>query len=81
MKGKSLTLNQVFNCDETGLCWKLMPDKTLVSSREKEAKGFKKPKDRVTLMACTNATGFIKFPLVFIHKLKNPRCFKHIRQE
>ena len=68
MEGKSFTLNQVFNCDETGLYWKLMPNKTLVSSREKEAKGFKKPKDRVTLMACANATGSIKFPLVFIHK-------------
>ena len=47
MEDKSLTLNQVFNCDETGLYWKLMPNKTLVSSREKEAKGFKKPKDRL----------------------------------
>lgn len=55
-----------------------MPNKTLVSSREKEAKGFKKPKDTVTLMACANATGSIKFPLVFIHKSKKPRCFKHI---
>jgi hypothetical protein len=45
-----------------------MPNKTLVSSCEKEAKGFKKPKEMVTLMACTNATGSIKFPLVFIHK-------------
>ena len=26
MEGKSLTLNQVFNCDETGLYWKLMPN-------------------------------------------------------
>ena len=61
-----------------GLYWKLMPNKTLVSSREKEAKGFKKPKDRVTLLACANATGSIKLPLVFIHKSKNPSCFKHI---
>ena len=75
---EDLTLNQVFNCDETGLYWKLLPNKTLVSAREKEAKGFKKPKDRVTLMACTNATGSIKFPLVFIHKSANPRCFKNM---
>ena len=34
MEGKSLTLNQVFNSDKTGLYWKLMPNKTLVSSRE-----------------------------------------------
>lgn len=78
---KGLTLTQVFNCDETGLYWKLMPNKTLVTSREKEAKGYKKPKDRVTLMACANATGSIKFPLVFIHKSLNPRCFKNINKK
>ena len=78
MEEKGLTLSQVFNCDETGLYWKLMPNKTLVSSREKEAKGFKKPKDRVTLMACANASGSIKLPLVFIHKSLNPRCFKNL---
>ncbi len=50
----------------------------MVSSREKEAKGFKKPKDRVTLMACANASGSIKLPLVFIHKSTNPRCFKNL---
>ena len=78
MEEKFLTLNQVFNCDETGLYWKLMPDKTLVLSREKEAKGFIKPKDRVTLMACANANGSIKLPLVFIHKSARPRFFKQI---
>ncbi len=55
-----------------------MPNKTLVTSREKEAKTFKKPKDRVTIMACANASGTIKLPLVFIHKFANPRCFKNI---
>ena len=53
-----------------------MPNKTLVSSKEKEAKGFKKPKDRVTVMPCANATGSIKFPLLFVHKSLNPRCLK-----
>ncbi len=69
---KGIALTQVFNCDETGLYWRLMPWKTLVSAREKDAKGFKKPKDRVTLMACANVTGSIKLPLVFIHKSANP---------
>ena len=30
MEENSLTLSQLFNCDETGLYWKLMPNKTLV---------------------------------------------------
>ena len=53
---------------------------TLVSTREKEAKGFKKPKDRVTLMARANANGTIKLSLAFIHKSLNPRCFKNINK-
>ena len=40
-----------------------MPNITLISSHEKEAKGSKNPKDRVTLMACANATGCIKLPI------------------
>ncbi len=38
-----------------------MPRKTLVTAREKDAKDYKKPKDRVTLMVCVNVTGSIKF--------------------
>jgi len=68
----------IFNCDETGLLWKLLPDKTLVSAREKGAKGFKKPKDQVTLMACSNTTGTIKLPPVFIHKSARPHCFRPV---
>ena len=33
------TLNQIFNCDETGLNFRLLPDKTLASSFEKSADG------------------------------------------
>lgn len=76
-----LTCDQVFNCDKTGLNWRQLPSRTLVTGREKEAKGFKKSKDRVTLMACANASGSISMPLMFIHKSANPRCFKNIRKE
>ena len=55
-----------------------MPNKTLVSSREREAKGFKKPKDCVTLMACGSTSGLIKLPRVLVHKSLNPRCFKNV---
>ena len=55
--------------------------RTLVSGCEKEAKGFKKSKDRVTLMACANASGSIVMPLMFVHKYANPRCFKNVKKE
>lgn len=37
-----LTLEQVYNCDETGLCYKMLPEKTLVTRSEKGAKGMSK---------------------------------------
>ncbi len=55
-----------------------MPQKTLVTAREKDAKDYKKPKNRVTLMACVNVTGSIKLLLVFIHMYANSRCFKNL---
>ena len=36
------SLDQVFNADETGLWWKLMPSKSLVLHGEKQAKKFKR---------------------------------------
>ena len=54
-----------------------MPNNTLVLSMSKEPKSFKVPIDRVTAKPCGNAAGSIKFPLLFIHKSLNPRCFKN----
>ena len=73
-------LPQIFNCDETGLCYRLLPTKTLVGGIEKKADGLKKAKDRITVNACANVTGDIKLPLLLIGKAKNPRCFKGINQ-
>ena len=66
---------QTFNCDETGLQYRLLPQKTLVSLLEKRAEGRKKCKDRVTICACAKVTGTIKLPLLFIGKSARPRCF------
>ena len=74
------TLHQVFNCDETGLYFKLMPDRTLASF-EKSADGRKTQKERVTINACANASGSIKLPLLLVGKSKNPRCFRNISRE
>ena len=72
MEQEGLTLEQLCNCDETGLCYRMLPAKTLASRGEKKAEGMKKQKDRVTLMACSNATGNHKLPLVLIGKSANP---------
>ena len=71
-------LEQVFNCDESGLYYKLLPTKTLAAYCEKSAAGRKTQKERVTINACSNVIGTIKLSLLFTGKAKNPRCFKHI---
>ena len=72
---------QLYNTDETGLYWKMMPSKTLASASENTAAGFKKVKDRVSILACTNAAGTHKLSLLLIGKSQKPRCFKHVNQD
>ncbi|CAG9584542.1 unnamed protein product [Danaus chrysippus] len=72
-------LDFVYNADETGLNWKSLPSKSSVSIRENSAPGYKSSKERVTLLACANATGTHKIPLLLIGKSKNPRCLKNVR--
>ncbi|GFY46687.1 jerky-like protein [Trichonephila inaurata madagascariensis] len=43
--------------DETRVNWKALPRKTLASKRESTAPGLKVSKERVTDMACANASG------------------------
>ena len=78
---KDYNLDQIFNCDETGLYYKLLPQKSLVAHFERSADGRKTQKERITICACSNASGTIKLPLVLIGKSKSPRCFKGINKE
>ena len=80
LEHEQLTLDKVYNCDETGLCYRSLPNKTLAAKSEKDASNMKKQKDRVTIMACSNATGTHKLPLVMIGKSVNLRCFKHVNK-
>ena len=47
--------SDAFNADETGLYWRLMPDKTHAVSGE-TCTGGKKSKERITLLVCANMT-------------------------
>jgi hypothetical protein len=64
------------NMDETGLFWKLSPDRTLATQ---SGSGGKKSKDRVTLAFTCSAAGERLQPWL-IGKSKNPRCFKKSNQ-
>lgn len=75
---ENLTLDQVYNCDETGLNYKMLPSKTLASQEEKAAPGLKKSKERVTVLAAANASGHHKLQLMVIGKAAKPRALKNI---
>ena len=54
----------IFNCDETGLFYKAMPDRSLTLEKE-NCKGGKKSNDRLSILFCVNSTGEEKLkPLV-----------------
>ena len=72
---------QIYNCDETGLCYKMLPNKTLAMKDDPHKhEGFKKIKDRVTILFCVNKTGNHKVKPLCIGKSKNPRCFHHVNR-
>ena len=54
---KGYVLDQIFNCDETGLNWKKMPSRTFLTKEEREAPGFKVAKERLTLLFYANVSG------------------------
>ncbi|XP_025192185.1 jerky protein homolog-like [Melanaphis sacchari] len=73
---KNFKAEQIYNADESGLFWRMLPEHTLVSSTEKAAPGRKIMKERVTFMPCTNATGNHKLRLLVVGKAQKPRALK-----
>ena len=68
----------IYNADETGLFYRLQPDKSLVLKGE-DCRGGKRSKERVTIMPCCNMTGTDKLQLLLIGKAKKPRCFQGVK--
>ena len=68
----------IFNADETGIFWRLLPDKTM-AFRGETCSGGKRSKERITGLVCANSDGSEKLPLLIIGKFKKPRCFKGIK--
>ena len=71
---KNYNEKDIFNCDETGLFYKCMPNKTL-SLKGETCSGGKLSKERLSILFCCSMIGEKRDPLI-IGKYKNPRCFK-----
>jgi hypothetical protein len=67
----------ILNMDETGLFWKLTPDRTLATQA---VSGGKKSKDRITVALTANADGSEKLEPWIIGRSKNPRCLKNLNR-
>ncbi|GIX92810.1 hypothetical protein CDAR_286711 [Caerostris darwini] len=76
IKAQGYISQQVFNCDETGLFWKKMPNRTYITAEEKMMPGHKPMKDRLTLALCANASGDCKIKPLLVYHSENPRAFK-----
>lgn len=67
----------VFNMDETGLFFSMIPDRSLTT--KDFVSGSKKLKSRISVALCANSDGSEKCRVLVIGKSKRPRCFKNAR--
>ncbi|UYV75119.1 hypothetical protein LAZ67_12002543 [Cordylochernes scorpioides] len=66
----------IYNADETGLFFQLIPDRTL-AHKDENCRGVKRMKQRITVLLCCNSTGTEKRRLLIIGKSANLRCFRN----
>ena len=71
-------LGDIWNIDELGLFFKLLPDKGLIE-KAKSKKSGKKTKVHLTVAFFVNADGQKVDEPVIIWKSKKPRCFKSLQ--
>lgn len=70
-------LCDIFNVDETGLYYRMLPTRAVCFVGEK-CHGGVKSKERVTAMLATNWDGSEKLPLLIIGKSRKPRPFPYL---
>ncbi|XP_067650869.1 tigger transposable element-derived protein 4-like [Haliotis asinina] len=75
---KNYSPENIFNADETGLFYKLVPQRTLHLKGDK-CHGGKKSKERITVLTAANMSGTEKLKLLVMGKSEKPRCFKNVR--
>ena len=62
----------IFNCDETSLYWRLTPDRSLSTQ---DLPGRKKEKSRISALFCCNSDASERLPIWFIGTAKKPKAF------
>lgn len=72
---KKFSPADIFNMDESGIFFNLLPNRTLSYKGEK-CHGGSRSKERLTAVFVCNSDGSVKFPAWVIGKSSNPRCLK-----
>jgi len=70
--------DDIYNCDETGLYFKAIPDSSLST---KPLPGVKIAKARMTFHHTVNSTGSDRVPMWVFNKSLKPHCFRGIKIE
>ncbi|CAF0778558.1 unnamed protein product [Brachionus calyciflorus] len=73
---ESYSPDNIYNADETGLFFRLGPNRTIAKKNE-NCKGSKKDKSRITILFAANVTGSNKVKPFVIGKSIRPRCMKY----
>ncbi len=71
---KKYHARDVYNADETGVFYKMQPDKTM-GYKHVDWHGGKRSKERLSVLVCANMDASDKLPLLVIGKAAKPRCF------
>ena len=72
---KEYSPENIFNCDEIGLFWKI---KSYRMISNEQISGKKQSKNCVMILLICNITKSEKLMPLFIHKYENPRIIKNI---
>ena len=73
------SVSEIYNCDETRLYFRALPEGTLCFKNDKLS-GSKKSKERLTVLVTANMDGSDKLRPFVIGKSANPRCFRGIKK-
>nr|XP_031834591.1 tigger transposable element-derived protein 2-like [Nomia melanderi] len=79
IRDRGIDPEHLYNMQETGLTWKLLPTRLLVHAAERTVDERTITKEKVTIGFCANATGTHKLPILFVNKDDSPRALKHCR--
>ncbi|KAG7164755.1 Tigger transposable element-derived protein 7-like 28 [Homarus americanus] len=78
---EGLLLSQMYNADETGLFWRLLPENTQALAKEHLTRGRKLDKVRFSVMCAANADGMHRLTPVIVEKAKHPCAIKDIMDQ